>query len=123
MSGLYDFESDVWDGISIEAMDIICKLLEVNPKKRLTVKEALEHPWIHSRERSLAQLYEQNVVAKWEAEKRRRANGQFLATEEDIVESQDKLAERKRSNESGTESSEVDCTNVKRVKFEQTRTW
>ena len=30
------------------AMDLIRKLLVVNPKKRLTAEQALKHPWIKS---------------------------------------------------------------------------
>ncbi|KAA8522635.1 hypothetical protein F0562_013004 [Nyssa sinensis] len=41
-----DFESEPWPGISDSAKDLIRKMLERNPKKRLTAHEVLCHPWI-----------------------------------------------------------------------------
>jgi serine/threonine protein kinase len=37
---------DRWKNVSLEAQDLIRKLIEVNPRKRYTVKQALKHPWI-----------------------------------------------------------------------------
>jgi calcium/calmodulin-dependent protein kinase I len=42
----YDFPEDYWCDISDEAKDFISKLLVVDPKKRMTAKEALEHSWL-----------------------------------------------------------------------------
>lgn len=36
-----------WDGISATAKDLVSKLLEVDPKKRLDCKQALAHPFIN----------------------------------------------------------------------------
>jgi len=44
--GDYDFPSPHWDPISDEAKDFIAHLLNIDGKARLTVKQALEHPWI-----------------------------------------------------------------------------
>lgn len=46
LAGKYDFDHPVWKEISTEAQDFISKLLVVDPSKRLSAKEALEHPWI-----------------------------------------------------------------------------
>nr|ABK79680.2 calcium-dependent protein kinase 2 [Rubia cordifolia] len=46
LQGNLDFESEPWPGISDTAKDLICKMLEKNPKKRLTAHEVLCHPWI-----------------------------------------------------------------------------
>lgn len=35
-----------WRGVSTEAKDIILKMLERNPEKRLTAKQCLDHPWL-----------------------------------------------------------------------------
>ena len=43
--GIYDLKKYPWGVISDEAKDLIKGLLQVNTKKRLTAKEALEHKW------------------------------------------------------------------------------
>jgi len=43
-AGEFDFDDEVWDKVSKEAKDLICKLL-VAEDDRLSPKEALEHPW------------------------------------------------------------------------------
>ena len=44
--GEYEYESPYWDEISQSAKDFISQLLTLNPKLRLSCKEALEHPWM-----------------------------------------------------------------------------
>ncbi|KAJ3082429.1 hypothetical protein HK100_009680 [Physocladia obscura] len=43
--GKYSFPSPWWDTISPQAIDLIKKLIRVNPDERLTASQALEHPW------------------------------------------------------------------------------
>lgn len=42
----YKFTSPYWDKISASAKDLIKQLLQVDPKKRLTAEQALEHKWL-----------------------------------------------------------------------------
>lgn len=35
-----------WLNISNYAKDLISRMLEVDPEKRITVEEAIQHPWI-----------------------------------------------------------------------------
>ncbi|KAH7447881.1 hypothetical protein KP509_01G125300 [Ceratopteris richardii] len=44
--GDLDFESDPWPSISESAQDLIMKMLNRDPKKRLTAHQVLCHPWI-----------------------------------------------------------------------------
>lgn len=44
----YDLSSEPWPKISDLAKDLIRKLLVLDPKKRLSAKEALKHPWLES---------------------------------------------------------------------------
>ncbi|XP_015778663.1 PREDICTED: calcium/calmodulin-dependent protein kinase type 1D-like [Acropora digitifera] len=46
MRGEYEFDSPYWDDISDSAKDFISCLLQVDPKRRYTCKQALAHPWI-----------------------------------------------------------------------------
>jgi len=45
VKGLYEFKDSEWDGISEDAKDLIRKMLEYSPEKRLSAEEALNHPW------------------------------------------------------------------------------
>ncbi|KAK7595503.1 hypothetical protein V9T40_013328 [Parthenolecanium corni] len=47
MEGNYTFESPKWGDITDSPKDLIRKLLIVEPKDRLTVNQALEHPFFH----------------------------------------------------------------------------
>ncbi|EEH36308.2 serine/threonine-protein kinase srk1 [Paracoccidioides lutzii Pb01] len=44
--GQYTFLSPWWDDISKSVQDLVSHLLTVDPDKRFTIKEFLEHPWI-----------------------------------------------------------------------------
>ncbi len=44
--GKPDYDDPVWKEVSPEAKDLLDKLLNVNPKERLTVEKALAHPWM-----------------------------------------------------------------------------
>lgn len=47
-AGRYNFPDSEWADISPDAKDFIRGLLELDPKKRLTAKVALKHPWLNS---------------------------------------------------------------------------
>lgn len=44
--GQFEFLSPYWDNISDAAKDLVRNLLEVDPKKRYTAEQVLQHPWI-----------------------------------------------------------------------------
>lgn len=45
-SGKYRVDDDEWQTISDDAIDLVSKLLEYNPSKRINAAEALQHKWI-----------------------------------------------------------------------------
>lgn len=47
--GQYTFLSPWWDTISNEAKDLIENLLHVDPEKRYTILEFLDHPWMKNK--------------------------------------------------------------------------
>uniref|UniRef100_A0A8C1PJX0 Checkpoint kinase 2 n=1 Tax=Cyprinus carpio TaxID=7962 RepID=A0A8C1PJX0_CYPCA len=49
IGGHYRFIQSQWKKVSNEAKDLIRKLLVVDPEKRLSVEEALTHPWLDVR--------------------------------------------------------------------------
>ncbi|GKV38263.1 hypothetical protein SLEP1_g46190 [Rubroshorea leprosula] len=46
LKGEIDFQSDPWPKISESAKDLVKKMLTMDPKKRITSAQVLEHPWI-----------------------------------------------------------------------------
>lgn len=46
LKGEIDFHSDPWPQISESAKDLVKKMLTMDPKKRITAAQVLEHPWI-----------------------------------------------------------------------------
>lgn len=46
LRGHIDFTSDPWPSISMGAKDLVKKMLNVDPKQRLTAFQVLNHPWI-----------------------------------------------------------------------------
>lgn len=46
MAGKYTVDEPEWEHISSEAIDLVSKLLELEPEKRITAADALQHPWI-----------------------------------------------------------------------------
>jgi len=44
--GEFDYPSPYWDKVSDDAKDLINNMLQVDPKKRLTAKQVLEHRWV-----------------------------------------------------------------------------
>ncbi|KAL3519470.1 hypothetical protein ACH5RR_017619 [Cinchona calisaya] len=52
LQGELDFESPPWPFISSSAKDLVRKMLTMDPKKRITSAQVLEHPWIRGGEAS-----------------------------------------------------------------------
>ena len=46
LRGEFVFLEPWWDEISKDAKDLITKMLEVNPEKRITIEEIWKHPWV-----------------------------------------------------------------------------
>lgn len=55
--GQFEFLAPYWDNISDAAKDLVSQLLVVDPKKRYTAHQVLQHPWIESaRKNSMVHL-------------------------------------------------------------------
>ncbi|MCJ1317476.1 hypothetical protein MMC15_002801 [Xylographa vitiligo] len=44
--GRFDYPSPYWDSVGDPALDLIDRMLVVDPEKRYTIDQCLEHPWI-----------------------------------------------------------------------------
>lgn len=45
LDGQYEFDVHEWKSVSDSAKDLVKSLMKVDPKKRLTIEQALEHNW------------------------------------------------------------------------------
>jgi serine/threonine protein kinase len=45
LKGQYDIKTGIWQGVSPEAKDLIAKMLEPDPRLRIELEDALNHPW------------------------------------------------------------------------------
>eukprot|EP00835_Amoeboradix_gromovi_P002255 NODE_123_length_18841_cov_0.279693.p12 type:complete len:123 gc:universal NODE_123_length_18841_cov_0.279693:15218-15586(+) len=61
-----EFDAEYWGHVSKDAKDLILRLLDKDPQTRITMKEALEHPWITSKDKGaeLIQNYHCNKTFK-----------------------------------------------------------
>jgi serine/threonine-protein kinase Chk2 len=44
--GIFSFRHQNWKRVSVQAKDMIKKILKVNPDDRLSLDEILKHPWL-----------------------------------------------------------------------------
>ncbi|KAG6007788.1 hypothetical protein E4U21_005507 [Claviceps maximensis] len=45
-SGRFDYPSPFWDSVGDSALDLIDSMLVVDPERRFTVEQCLQHPWL-----------------------------------------------------------------------------
>lgn len=76
----YGFPSPWWDHVSTGAKDLIVRLLQPDPRKRLTVEQALEHPWISQREKLQTLHLEASMAALKKFNAKRRFKKAIRAT-------------------------------------------
>ncbi|XP_078678374.1 calcium/calmodulin-dependent protein kinase type IV-like [Branchiostoma floridae x Branchiostoma belcheri] len=48
----YEFMSPWWDDVSLSAKDLVERLLVIDPKKRLSATQVLNHPWVKGKAKS-----------------------------------------------------------------------
>jgi calcium-dependent protein kinase len=57
-----DLTQESWNSISPQALDLLSKLLEVNPSKRISAAEACAHPWVNKVEKTVTDSEILNVL-------------------------------------------------------------
>ena len=58
VNGMYEFPSEFWSDISKEAIHLIKRLLCLNPEKRASLEEVLEHEWIREDKEMLKKAHQ-----------------------------------------------------------------
>lgn len=76
--------SDVWNAISSEAKDLTVRLLDVDPNRRMTIEEALRHPWIAQKSRAPKTHLHATVEAMKHFNARRRLKVRHLDPNSDL---------------------------------------
>jgi calcium-dependent protein kinase len=82
--GEFEFLDPIWEEISDEAKDLICKLL-TKPAERLTAQQALEHPWIKNLAENSDVSFSSNHITMLksykESQKLKKTVLQYIATQ------------------------------------------
>eukprot|EP00940_MAST-03C_sp_MAST-3C-sp2_P003247 g3247.t1 len=76
--GEYDFDDDEWRDVSTFAIDLVKKLLTVDPLCRITAEDALNHKWMRIERRSLSSKHKSgsvNNLKKYVSKRRWRRAG------------------------------------------------
>ncbi|CAH1781976.1 unnamed protein product [Owenia fusiformis] len=75
----YTMKPKIWDSISDEAKDLVHRMLEVDPENRITVAQALQHPWIKDRSVTPKTHMAETVEEMKKFNARRKLKGAVLA--------------------------------------------
>jgi calcium/calmodulin-dependent protein kinase I len=84
-AGDYTFHPEFWDPVSNDAKDLIRALLTVDPRKRLTAEQALQHTWMTVSDDVLASM---DLGANLTELKRFNAKRKFKAAVKTIIATQ-----------------------------------
>jgi len=77
--GEYEFLRPYWDPISENAKDLIRRMLTVDPKRRITCTDALQHPWLKDEATKLS--HEIETVRNLREESKRKVKAAVHAVE------------------------------------------
>lgn len=75
----YEFVAPWWDEVSENAKDLVRKLIVLDPKKRLTAKEALKHKWVQGHAAKKDKMDKKYFDKLKEFNARRKLKGGMLA--------------------------------------------
>ncbi|KAI3800284.1 hypothetical protein L1987_28371 [Smallanthus sonchifolius] len=64
LEGEIDFESQPWPSISRSAKDLVRKMLTLDPRKRITSTQILEHPWLREGGEALDKPIDSAVLSR-----------------------------------------------------------
>ncbi|KHN73489.1 Protein lin-2 [Toxocara canis] len=79
--GRYSHHGGTWQSISNSAKDLLIRLLTVDPHKRISAEEALNHEWIRERDRAAPKKHLQSTVEQIRRyNSRRKLKSNILAT-------------------------------------------
>ncbi|XP_050429430.1 peripheral plasma membrane protein CASK isoform X3 [Adelges cooleyi] len=75
-----NFNRPHWESISEAAKDLVCKMLCLDPKKRLTIEEVLNHRWLRERDKNASKTHLVETVEQLKIyNSRRRLRGAVMS--------------------------------------------
>jgi len=119
LNGDFSFTDPIWQNISDNAKDFLFKLMKVRPSDRLSLKEALEHPWITSQEIDLRSFHFQwrsNSRERGEVARRERREQMIAITAERSKPSRRDIEEEEPETRRPTESQADNALSPRRQK-------
>ena len=78
----YEFDPEYWGHVTREAKDLIRGMLTLDPARRLTVDQALTHPWVGITAEELRRI---NLDANLKELKKFNANRKFKAAAKAVI--------------------------------------
>jgi len=81
----YDFPSPWWDNISQEAKNLVQMLLELDPKKRLTAKDTIQHEWCQGKAKTDALDAATKSLKKYNASRKLKKVAMGVIAEQKIA--------------------------------------
>eukprot|EP00013_Stygamoeba_regulata_P003090 CAMPEP_0177638032 /NCGR_PEP_ID=MMETSP0447-20121125/5277_1 /TAXON_ID=0 /ORGANISM="Stygamoeba regulata, Strain BSH-02190019" /LENGTH=440 /DNA_ID=CAMNT_0019139977 /DNA_START=165 /DNA_END=1487 /DNA_ORIENTATION=+ len=80
-----EYPPELWGSVSAEAIDLVKHLLDVDPARRYSAHQAMEHPWIkmHMSDTSLPAVESENVSENLPPQRRRPHSTHFSESEID----------------------------------------
>jgi hypothetical protein len=85
--GQYTFLSPWWDDISKPAQDLVSHLLTVDPNRRFTIKQFLDHPWIKGHDEPTYPAFDAPPLATPAVERQKQLVGNLRAFDPALLES------------------------------------
>lgn len=76
----YEFEEEYWDDVSEPPQELIMQLLEVNPKKRLDARQALNSRWLRRRDSEWVKEMDDSSSSRFGAWMERRRSSMLTAS-------------------------------------------
>ncbi len=83
-NGDFDFPDPYWTDISPAAKDICRRLMTVDIKKRITIPEALRHPWLQSASPAPIQGGRVEMLKRFNARRKFRAVARLVTSAQRI---------------------------------------
>ncbi|XP_057308525.1 calcium/calmodulin-dependent protein kinase type IV-like [Hydractinia symbiolongicarpus] len=82
----FEFVSPWWDEVSLNAKDLVSKLIVADPKKRLTAKQALEHPWVQGKGANIKHMEKtQTKLKEFNAKRKIKAGAHVVIAATDLL--------------------------------------